>query len=253
MMMHVAKHQKTEVNGFALLSSLLLKHILDYLTNLGFCRAVSKEGFLPDKYAKSAVFLPNSLIQDVNTYLYRKRHITSVTFDSCAYLNSQMLSAFTYYQTAVSSIVVKRCPNVNVLPFDDIIEDNGTSFVIRRSGRNIKVEFQGCWELFDSPTVTMSPKQILDIAMSCFNAGTNVFHLLPFFVTSASNLMEDRDMFISFYNDVNFCIKDTNTDDNDASLLISTSNGLFICIMKKRADCWKIKNAFKKCLIPKNW
>ena len=251
--MHIAKHQKTEVNGFALLSSLLLKHILDYLTNLGFCRAVCKEGFLPENYAKSAVFLPNSLIQDVNFYLYKKRHVTSVTFDSCAYLNSQMLSAFTFYQTAVSSIVVKRCPSVNFLPFDDIIEDKGTSFLIRKSGRNINVDFQGCWELFDAPTVTMSPEQILDIAMSCFHAGTNIFQLVPFFSTSASNLMDDRDMFTFFYNDVNFCIKDKDIDGKDAALLLSTSKGLVVCIMKKREDCWRIRNVFKRSLIPKNW
>ena len=99
----------------------------------------------------------------------------------------------------------------------------------------------------------MSPEQILDIAMSCFHAGTNIFHLVPFFSTSASNLMDDRDMFTFFYNDVNFCIKDKDIDGKDAALLLSTSKGLVVCIMKKREDCWRIKNVFKRSLIPKNW
>ena len=257
-MTHLAKHQKTEAkgaNGFALLSALLLKNVLDYLTNIGFCRAVCKEGFLPLNYVTSAVFLPNSLVQNVSMYLYRRRHVTRVTFDQCTYLNSQMLSSFTYYQTAVDTVIVKRCPNVNFLPFDDIIEDNGTSFLIRKSGRNVRVEFQGCWQLFHVPKPTMSPEQILDIATSCFHAGTFIFHLAPFlFSTSTSIFDEYSDIFASFYNDINFRIKDRDINGDDAVLLLSSSvHGSMICILKKRDDCWTIKTVFKKSIIPMNW
>ena len=211
MMMQLTKKQKNETNRFAMLSVLILKQIFDHLTNLSFCRAVSKKGFLPEKYANSVVFLPNSTMMNVTSYLDCYKHIQNVTFDRCAHLNGNSLAVFFNHVTSVDSIIVRRCPNVSYIPCDEIIEDNGTSFVIRIHGRTLKLEFQGCWDVVGRPEPTMTPAQVLDIVMACSDTASyrNMLHVLPFlFSISTEQFTKYIQIFGPMFNDPTFVIRD---------------------------------------------
>ena len=247
------KMQKLSHNGERkqILNEEVMTIVLQYVANVSASKAASSF-FMPQNYITSVKVNRNANVDAVDAYLNSHDTIKIVEFIECDFLWSANLGGLIHHHCHIDRFIINRCQNVYDKGYFTYTDAIGTTFSsINRLNQSVSVEFKGNWRIFPSPTPSMTPVQIIDIAMASFGTGNYFGHLLTFIDGSLIRFNDYRGMFVSMFHDEMFkilCI-DNSVPDTASVFIKSSLYETLVVVLKMKDDCWFLKTVYQKSIL----